>query len=328
MNWIKYFLTSFMIVITIIILIFLGDLVAKKYLGLGEPIVYNSHPLWGYSPRENRKYTRFDGDIVTINEIGVRASQEWRTDGANIVFFGDSVTYGGSYIDDSQTFASLVCKNISEWSCYNAGVNGYGILNIVAKSRYDSPINDAPLRVFTFISGDFDRGLQNSNSAHFILRDPPKYFSGIWEIMNFVSASINPKNWFGKQSDIQDPKILNQAQLINRKFALDIFINELERLKSLDHHFLIVHSPSIAEIKNPNILTNNFVLSTLEERFPENYLSLADTIKSNFEIDGHLIYKDNVHFEELGHEIVADTLSPIISNLINKSNISIKFNKN
>jgi hypothetical protein len=298
-------------------MLFLGDFVAKKYLGLGEPIVYDSHALWGYSPRENRRYTRFDGDIVNINDIGVRGEQEWRADDANILFLGDSVTYGGSYIDDSQTFASLICASISNWSCHNAGVNAYGILNMVARSRYDMRINDAPIRVFTFISGDFDRGLQNSNTAHFILRDAPKYFSGMWEIMNFVASSVSPKQWFGKQSDIQNPAILNQAKLINRKFALDVFIDELDRLKSLEHAFLIVHSPSLKEIEDPNLIINNFVLSTLNEFFPDNYLSLADPIRLRFADDRHLIYKDNVHFKELGHQIVSDTITPILSNLVN-----------
>ena len=64
--------------ISALCLAFGGDLVAKKYLGLGEPIVYDAHALWGYSPRENRRYTRFGGDIVTINDVGVRGLQRWR----------------------------------------------------------------------------------------------------------------------------------------------------------------------------------------------------------------------------------------------------------
>ena len=213
MSWINYIFILFIITITSLVMLLGGDFVAKKYLGLGDPIVYDSHPLWGYSPRENRKYTRFDGDIVSINNVGARGLQEWREDGANILFLGDSVTYGGSYINDDNTFVSISCSDLTDWSCHNAGVNAYGILNMIARSRYDTRINDAPVRVFTFISGDFDRGLQDSNTAHFILRNPPNYLSGIWEIMNFIAASINPKSWFGKQSDIQDREILNQSQL-------------------------------------------------------------------------------------------------------------------
>lgn len=317
MSWIKYFLSGIILMCTTLFLVFFGDVIAKKYLGLGEPIVYDSHALWGYSPRENRQYKRFDGDIVTINNVGVRGLEQWREDGGNILFLGDSVTYGGSYIEDNQTFSSLTCANIPNWSCHNAGVNAYGILNMVARSRYDSRINDAPIRIFTFISGDFDRGLKKSDTAHFILRDSPSYFSGLWEIMNFVASSVNPKAWFGKQSDIQDAEALREAQFVNRKFALDIFMNELERLNSLGHSFLIVHSPSVAEVVDQNLIDNNFVLTTLSSNFPDNYISLVDSIRLRFENDQNKIYKDNVHYEELGHHIASETITPLILNSIN-----------
>ncbi|MDA9369935.1 hypothetical protein N9R39_03875 [Amylibacter sp.] len=317
MNWIKYLLSSLILITTTLFLVFLGDLIAKIHLGLGEPIVYDSHALWGYSPRENRRYIRFNSDVVTINNVGARGLEEWRKDGANILFLGDSVTYGGSYIDDSQTFSSLTCANIPNWSCHNAGVNAYGILNMVARSRYDLRINEAPFRVFTFISGDFDRGLQNADTAHFILRDAPNYLNGLWEVMNFVASRVNPKQWFGKQSDIQDAETLREAQMVNRQFALDIFMNELERLKSIGYSFLIVHSPDVDEVEDQNLINSNFVLSTLSSTFPENYLSLIDPIRLHFENDKNLIYKDSVHFEELGHRIASESITPFILNSIN-----------
>ena len=47
------------------------------------------------------------------------------------------MTYGGSYIDDKETFAHLVCENINDtnYICGNAGVNAYGIFNIVYRSK-------------------------------------------------------------------------------------------------------------------------------------------------------------------------------------------------
>lgn len=317
MSWIKYFLSGLILIFTTLSLVFVSDLVAKKYFGLGEPIVYDLHALWGYSPRENRQYTRFDGDIVSINNVGARGLDPWRQDGANILFLGDLVTYGGSYIDDNQTFSSLTCASLPNWSCHNAGVNGYGILNMVARSRYDSRINDAPIRIFTFISGDFDRGLQKSDAAHFILRDPPNYFSGLWEIMNFIASGVNPKQWFGKQSDIQDEEILNEAQLVNRQFALDIFVDELERLNNLGHSFLIVYSPSIEEVEDQNMIDNNSILSTLSSNFSENYVSLVDPIRLRFENNRDSIYKDNVHYKELGHQIASEIITPYVLNFIN-----------
>ncbi len=200
MSLIKYGILILIVCASFVIIFFILDIVAKRGLGLGDPIVYDSHSLWGYAPRENHIYKRFEGDIVTINDIGARSIKNWDKDEKNIIFLGDSVTYGGSYISDDKTFASLSCRTLQNWVCHNVGVNAYGVLNMVARSRYDKRISSAPLRVFTFITSDFDRGMADSNTAHFILREPPNFLSGLWEILNFASAKviISPKKWLEK----------------------------------------------------------------------------------------------------------------------------------
>ena len=103
MNLIKYFLSVLILMGTILFLVFVSDVIAKKYLGLGEPIVYDSHALWGYSPRENRRYIRFNGDFVTINNVGARGLENWREDGVNILMLHDPKLYWvEAYVDESQ----------------------------------------------------------------------------------------------------------------------------------------------------------------------------------------------------------------------------------
>ena len=288
MSWIKYGLLISITTILTIVCIFIADIFAKTALDLGEPIVYDAHPLWGYSPRENRTYSRFDGNIVTINEVGARGGQPWSSSGNNIVFLGDSITYGGRYggsqIDDNQTFASLTCNELQNWTCHNAGVNSYGILNMVARSRYDARISSAPVRVFTFITRDFDRGLRNSNHAHFILREPPSYLSALWEVLNYLSARIKhkTKNWFGKNSDIDDPERISREMHLNRRFALDIFLMELDRLNDQGLEFLLVHSPSVTELQNNELIENNEILSVLEQKYPNRFLYLTEPLGSAY----------------------------------------------
>ena len=315
MSWIKYIVVFITVSCFSISIIYLADLVAKKYLGLGEPIVYDAHPLWGYSPCENRKYNRFDGDIVTINEVGTRSTNPWNPNGNNIVFIGDSVTYGGSYISDDQTFSLLSCIELSNWTCHNAGVNAYGILNMVARSRYDTRISSAPIRVFTFITEDFDRGLQDANTAHFVLREPPKFFSSFWEILNFFAAKITPKNWFGKNSDIQDQKRLEREATLNRQFALDIMMSELRRLELQGLEFLLVHSPNIAEIRNRQMIENNEILIKLQKEYPNRYLNLIQAVGDNYlRGDDHIFY-DEAHYEQEGHRLISNYLFPRLREL-------------
>ena len=140
--------------------LFLIEFIGKKGFDLGDSIVYEHNNTWGYSLRPNGSYKRFEGDKVTINAVGLRSTQDWNKDSSNkILFLGDSVTYGGSYIDDDNTFVAHACKDIKGWSGYNCGVNAYGVLNMILRSRYDIRPQGAKMTVFTFITGDFDRGI-------------------------------------------------------------------------------------------------------------------------------------------------------------------------
>ena len=318
MNWIKYSTLTFILSVSLLVLLFVGDMIAKRVLDLGEPIVYDSHALWGYAPRENRIYQRFGESIVTINNVGARGEENWNDNGNNIIFLGDSVTYGGSYIDDNQTFSSLSCKIIENWVCHNVGVNAYGVLNMVARSRYDNRISSAPLRIFTFITGDFDRGLENSDAAHFILREPPKYLSGLWEIMNFIAAKVNisPKKLFGKKSDINDIKSLDEAQRIKREFAFDVLIMELQRLDQIGLKFLLVHSPGAGELTGIKIPNNNPIFRKLSLLYPDRFVFLSDVLINYYKNDDKQIYRDGLHYEKYGHLLVSRYLSPKIAQII------------
>ncbi len=324
-NWIKYVTLTLILSGSLVsLVIFTLDVYVKRALNLGEPIVYDSHDLWGYSPRENRIYERFDGNIVTINNIGARSVKNWNVEGNNILFLGDSVTYGGSYISDNQTFASLSCRTFQNWVCHNLGVNAYGILNMVARSRYDKRISNAPLRIFTFISDDFDRGLASSNTAHFILREPPSLLSGLWETLNFFAArvTISPKKWFGKKSDIKNLNLLNDAKILKRKFTRDILVMELQRLDQNGLKFILVHSPTIDELKNPNLIEDNLVLTELSKAYTDRFIFLNEVLSDKFENGSEPIFKDSAHYEENGHLIVSNYLLPIIDKIIKGINKS------
>ena len=82
-------------------------------VGLGDPIRYDSNYIYGYAPKENQSKSRIRGAKVTINDVGLRTIYKWKNNSKNkIIFFGDSITYGGSYIDDSKTFTHLVCEKL------------------------------------------------------------------------------------------------------------------------------------------------------------------------------------------------------------------------
>ena len=116
----------------IFLFIFLFLELSLRYFGFGDPIIYHSLQN-NYYPKSNQNNTRYKGAKIKINQLGMRTNSDW-TDLSNkkkIIFFGDSVTYGGSYIDNKDLFSQRVCDDFFQNAiCGNYGVNGYNIENI------------------------------------------------------------------------------------------------------------------------------------------------------------------------------------------------------
>ena len=223
----------FYFLITIIILLvplILTD-IYLKYIGLGDPLRYDSDYVYGYAPKNNQIKKRLNGSTITINDVGLRGQYNW-SDNFNtkkIVFFGDSVTFGGSYIDDKKTFAYLACKDdkLKNYICGNAGVNAYGIHNIIYRSRYDERIKKIDIKVFIIVPDDFYRGLQNSKTAHFYLNNKKFIFSGIVEALNFVTTKYDINSYLSKWDDTL--KYNHQKELINE--SINLLKSEINNLK-------------------------------------------------------------------------------------------------
>ena len=73
-----------------------------RYLGFGDPIIYINSENNNYYPRPNQETIRYKGAKIRINQLGMRTNSDWKnfSNKSKIIFFGDSVVYGGSYIDN------------------------------------------------------------------------------------------------------------------------------------------------------------------------------------------------------------------------------------
>ena len=94
------FLTALVVLLTA-----LGTEVTLRKMGLGDPILYDTHSDYGYRPTPNQLVQRFSGAVVRINNLALRALDDWHTPTKKVVFVGDSVTYGGSYVSTEDLFA-------------------------------------------------------------------------------------------------------------------------------------------------------------------------------------------------------------------------------
>lgn len=303
------FLTFLLALFLIIISIFICEFILR-FIGLGDPVIYDKKPAWNYSLSENQNKIRFNNKTVKVNNVGLRSNKDWTNNNKKMVLFhGDSVTYGGSKLDNSELFSEITCENLSEnFICGNAGVNAYGILNMVMRSKYDNRIQDSNVVIFTIILSDFLRGLMDIDELHYFTSRPNKFFPAIEEALNFVAWKYDLNKYLGqktydKSSDNQntnDVIIANSAD-----FALQVLNDEILRLQSKNKKVFVFFSPTKNSLLNNQTKLNE----NLKKKVLKNTLNLYDmspTLKKNLNKE---IYFDDVHFNDKGHKIISEIIS-------------------
>ena len=113
--------------------------VALRLLGLGHPVLYDNRLAYGFRPLPQQSLRRLRGATVRINSLGLRGPDvaPVRPAGTTrLLFLGDSVTYGGSYVDEEEVLSSVAAAEMrrsgfSSVEALNAGVNAWGPANIL-----------------------------------------------------------------------------------------------------------------------------------------------------------------------------------------------------
>ena len=132
-------------------------------VGLGDPVVYDNRLAWGYRPRPDQTRRRLFGARVHVNALGVRGPDVPAVrprDATRLLFLGDSVTWGGSYVDDDALFAAVAARRLAadgrrvEW--LDAGVNGWGPENILGLVRETGGF-DSSIWIVTGLADDLRR---------------------------------------------------------------------------------------------------------------------------------------------------------------------------
>ncbi|NNE34629.1 MAG: hypothetical protein HKN13_05310 [Rhodothermales bacterium] len=107
--------------------------VAARKIGLGDPIIYYNAAWGGMRPLPGQKVTRVNGATVTVDSNGFRTNHRRSDNAVRVLYLGDSVTWGGSAIDDSLLFSEISANVLRatgrEVYSMNAGVNGTGLAN-------------------------------------------------------------------------------------------------------------------------------------------------------------------------------------------------------
>ena len=296
----------FLLIISFITLKILDIILFNKY-GLGKPILYSSSKQYGYFIKPNQKVIR-RGKNIFINNLGMR-SQSFssdKTDKYRIIFFGDSVTYGGSLVNNEDLFTERVCEKLNKESiifeCGNFGTNGYSLNSIIKRIKYTN-LENTDLVVITLIGNNFPRTFHNLLSQPFWSKKIDSFFPALTEVIFIYLDRYRNKVKYELGTE-------ENYSLIDFMYYEDL-INELDQvLDAKSIKYMIFYSPSLDEINNVE-KSKNF--KNYLSKF-KNFYDLTN-IKAEKKED---FYFDRIHLNDYGHNIYSKYMSKQILLLLNQ----------
>ena len=284
----------------------LCEFIGKK-IGLGDPVLYIEDDIIGYRLKPKQNKIRRKKSKITTDHEGFRVdhSKKITKDSKYIVFVGDSVTYGGSYIDNRNIFSSKFCEYfLKNHICLNNGVNGWGVINM---GRFISNFSIYSKRkpenfVLIVLPGDEKRNFQKIKGLPFWDRKP-RNPSAINEVTNFIIRNYFLPNLKSKKdSSIIDNNKIKNITFLQRK----IIWEELEYLiKDSKYEIDIVITPPIKWFNKDKLLKEwlvyDDILSNISKlKSVKNTCNLYYYILPEF---NNNLYVDDVHLSEKGHDL-------------------------
>jgi len=278
---------------------------AELYLrsvGLGYPILFYANASYRFAPLPNQKQLRLRGASVTIDSKGLRNTKDWSDSAdAKILFIGDSVTWGGTYIDDADTFADGVCQRLARatgksFVCGNAGANQYGTDNMAERIRYKD-FDDETALVVTLIADDTTRGLADADGRFFFSQPPPPPFRALWEAATFTTWRLYR---FLRPVSFRHDDDLRVAER-----SLENLFDPIPQDQRTGQKTLICLSPVEDELGGRERAFTKHVQAILA-RSGFDVLDLHAAVSA---ADTKGFYYDGVHLDVLGHHFYADQIA-------------------
>jgi hypothetical protein len=294
------------------------EIVLSRIFYLGSPVLYRADPRYGYSPVPNQKVSRFRGSSVTIDSLGLRTNEDWSHEADfKILFVGDSVTYGGSYIDDSELFSERVCTQLNDesvhhFNCGNAGVNAWGIDNMTGfLSAKD--FNDESVIVVIIVTGDAERGMSKLSGHPFWSSKPPEPFPATLELGMFFLDQFRLQVRYPNQNRI--PKLTEDLKRYIGKLIQELFL-ALKQKQKEGKAILLIHWPR-KEVVQSGYRENDQLLINLLKKTSFPLIEFKPLILTDLEE----VFYDAVHLDRKGHKFFADIVSQNIRKLLKKSRL-------
>lgn len=291
-----YAINLLLVFFVVCILVAAFEYFLRGMFGLGDPVLYDNNPVYGYRLLPNQHKLRFRGAEIHVNNLGLRCDQDWDAGAeGKMLFLGDSVTYGGSYISNAQLFSTLAATDTGYQSC-NAGVNAWGIDNIHGLV-VESGFMPAGTYVTAVPEGDFYRGLTRMQGMPYF-NIKPRF--ALEELLQF---------WFWKQGNRRYIEWENPAAA---ELKHDVVDRAADHLRAVDdtlkqngfRHYLFIsptRKQSLDGAPRDKLVESALIARGLRAVY------IADELK-NLRAARADLYVDSVHLSPAGHQAWANII--------------------
>ena len=288
----------FRLSLIVLLLLVIGELVARYYFGLGDVPVFieNKHYEYIYAP--NQDVRRF-GNRITTNQHSMR-SKPLKKGETRVLLIGDSVINGGAHVDQQDLVTTLLEQELDNTRVLNISAGSWGPDNALAYINQHGHF-DASLIIVAFSSHDYNDNMHHRKvvGAHKSWPDS-KPFSALTDGINrYLWPRV--KSLFGKtESEYAYLEGFDDSAVNPGWKGFKAYCEEH------DLPLLIYHHPEQGELSAKVYDQKGLKLERLLDKLEVRHISGLEYEHSSNE------YRDNIHLNATGHKRMSEILLPFI----------------
>ncbi len=304
---------TLILISTIISFVFIE--LSLRLFGFNKLTIYYSSNYYGYYHEPNQQFSsRFD-KLISLDNLGNRNPKDFNINNSDLFFLGDSVTYGGSIVNNQETFSFLISEKFQK-KYLNIAANGWGIPNILNFIDFHDLYKENSTYVLTCILDCFTRNLRKSEQNLFFKKKDKLALVSFYKLIIF---KLNERNYSSNKKGVEGN--INFIRQDNKKTIISSVekLSEFnQKLKKINSRLIFVYSPNLNYLKY--LLSNDDSLYFTERNNLLNYIEDRDIeiidIQKYFDEktlnNFKRFYSDNVHLSTKGHYLYYEILSDLI----------------
>ena len=224
-----------------------------------------------------------------------------------ILFLGDSITYGGSYIDNKELFSSLAVKNLKNFKSGNAGVNAWGVANIYGLI-IESKFLPAKIYVTTLAEDDFYRGLTRMQGVPYYNVKPNFALRELWHFFCYKQNNNRYRNWVSFSDEEEKTYVAEKA--VKKLKEIENF------LKNKGFKFFLFITPTEEQVVNR--IEKDELIHNLLFKYKLIPIYIIDKLEGYCMTaeKKHEIFYDGIHLNKKGHKIWAEIIGVELEKII------------